>query len=212
MLEVFADIGCPFAHAGLRLVDRFRRDRGLHLGIRVRPWPLELVNGRPTDPTFLGREIEAIRAGVGTDLFAGFDAERFPATTLPALAAEVAAYRAGPEIGERFSLAVRTALWEEGRDVSDPDLLRSVADAVGASPATSADDEAVVSGWEEGQARGVEGSPHFFAPGGGYFCPMLAITHEGDTFDVRLDPVGLERFLAALVAADDGDDGEPGGP
>lgn len=197
MIEVFADICCPFAHASLRRLDAYRRDRGLDFGIRVRPWPLELVNGSPVDPRLLDAEIEAIRVAGLEATFAGFDPARFPATTLPALAAEIAAYRAGAEVGERFSLAIRHALWEEGRDIADPSVLDEVAASVG-SPRPTADDEAAVrAGWEEGQARGVVGSPHFFTSSGGFFCPTLHITHEGGAYQVQFDAVGFQQLVEA---------------
>ena len=50
-LEVFADVGCPFAHVGLRLARQRRDDLGLAgEWMWVRAWPLELVNGKPQDP------------------------------------------------------------------------------------------------------------------------------------------------------------------
>jgi hypothetical protein len=50
-IEVFADIWCPFTHVGLRAIDeqRWIRARG-DVGIVVRSWPLELINGAPMDP------------------------------------------------------------------------------------------------------------------------------------------------------------------
>src|SRR3546814_2266133 len=60
-----------------------------------------------------------LRAQCAPDAFAGFDPERFPSTTLPALALAAAAYRYTGPVGERVSLALRDALWEQGRDISD---------------------------------------------------------------------------------------------
>jgi predicted DsbA family dithiol-disulfide isomerase len=200
MIEVFADIVCPFTHASLRHLDAYRRDHAPTLRFRVRSWPLELVNGQPVDPSMLAAEIDAIRAGVAAQLFGGFDADRFPRTTLPALAAEAAAYREGDEVGERFSLAIRDALWERGLDVSDPAVIAEVAHLAGAPKAGSADDEAVRRSWAEGRTRGVAGSPHFFTPSGDFFCPSLDIEHHGGDYDVRFDREGFERFIAAAVA------------
>jgi hypothetical protein len=46
VVEVFADVSCPFAHVGLRRLveqrDKLARD---DIVLRVRAWPLELVNG-----------------------------------------------------------------------------------------------------------------------------------------------------------------------
>ena len=51
VIEVFADIWCPFAHVGLLAIaeERIRTGR-FDVAIRVRAWPLELVNGVPLDP------------------------------------------------------------------------------------------------------------------------------------------------------------------
>src|SRR5450631_4151957 len=99
-VEVFADVGCPFAHAGLHRFRAYRQQRGMIEPIlRVRAWPLELVNGKALDGRSLTPKIKALRADVASDLFAGFDEHRFPATTLPAMAAEAAAYRVDLEVG-----------------------------------------------------------------------------------------------------------------
>jgi 2-hydroxychromene-2-carboxylate isomerase len=197
VIEVFADVACPFAHASLCRLDTYRRERGLDFGMWVRPWPLELVNGSPVDPAMLGAEIEAIRTAGLEASFAGFDPTRFPATTLPALAAEVAAYGAGDDVGERFSLAIRHALWEEGRDVADPAVLADVADSVGSPPGTDGDVAGVRAGWEEGKARGVVGSPHFFTSSGAFFCPALHIEHEGGAYLVQFDAAGFQQLVEA---------------
>ena len=45
-IEVFADVLCPFTHVGLRAVAEQRARAGRDdVVIRVRAWPLELVNG-----------------------------------------------------------------------------------------------------------------------------------------------------------------------
>jgi predicted DsbA family dithiol-disulfide isomerase len=132
VIDVFADVACPFAHVGLHGFTSYRQRRGRTDPIlRVRAWPLELVNGKPLDGPSLAPKIEALRADVAPDLFAGFDKFRFPATTLPAMAAEASAYGQGLEVGERFSLAIRHALFNDGLDVSDEEVLRKLCHANG---------------------------------------------------------------------------------
>jgi predicted DsbA family dithiol-disulfide isomerase len=199
-IEVFADIGCPFAHAGLRAFAAHRRERGAtEPRLRVRAWPLELVNDGPHSGRHLAPEIEALRDDAAPDLFAGFDADRFPTTTLPALAAAAAAYRAGPDHGEVFSLAVRDALWEHGLDISDPDVLRHLAKELDVPVATAEDDATVRADLEEGRRRGVTGSPHFFTPGGDFFCPALDISKSADGMQVAFDRDGFRRFIEAAL-------------
>ena len=58
VIEVFADIACPFAHVGLRRFVTERERRGLDRPrLRVRAWPLELVNGKPFDGHALVEEL-----------------------------------------------------------------------------------------------------------------------------------------------------------
>src|SRR5579872_4650064 len=131
-IEVYADIWCPFAHVGLRAVLRRRSELGRDdVTIRVRSWPLELVNNAPLDVDTTAQHIAELREQVATGLFAGFDRDHFPATTLPALALAVAAYRRDGRMGEAVSLALRDALFEQGQDVSRDDVLSRVARAHG---------------------------------------------------------------------------------
>ena len=87
VVEVFADLGCPFTHVGLRRFVERRAERGrgdVHL--LVRSWPLEVVNGTPLDADFIAEEVDDIRAAVAPDLFTGFAATAFPASSIPGLA------------------------------------------------------------------------------------------------------------------------------
>ncbi len=195
MIEVFGDISCPFTHVGLlRLVER-RDQLGSTESIRVKAWPLELVNGEPLSPSLVAKEVAALRAQVAPDRFAGFDPARLPATTLPALALAAAAFRVDLQAGERISLAVRHALFDEGQDVASRVVLEQIATVHGIDLAT-ADEADVVAEWHEGQRRGVEGSPYFFAKQQGFFCPSLDIEHDSGRLQITRDEAGLERFLS----------------
>ena len=207
-LEVFADVGCPFAHVGLRLARQRRDDLGLAgEWMWVRAWPLELVNGKPQDPETVLLHIADLREQIDPGLFANFDPSVFPATTLPALSLAAQAYREDLALGEVTSFALRVALFEEGRDISRRDVLTEIAKRVGMSKVVMSDDDHLVfDEWEEGQRRGVEGSPHFFCKGMDSFCPSLDISRErhGNT-RIRLDRARLDRFLAACFV--EGEDG-----
>ena len=197
-IEVFADVACPFAHVGLRRFVAERSRRGPPAPtVRVRAWPLELVNDAPHSGRHLAEEVAALQAEVAPDRFAGFDPATFPGSTLTTLAAAAAANRASPEQGEAFSLAVREALWEHGVDVSDVDVLLHLARQLDV-PAPTADDRAVVrADLAAGRARGVDGSPHWFTARGDFFCPSLDITETDDGMQVRFDQQGFEDFAAA---------------
>lgn len=165
--------------------------------MRVRAWPLELVNGQPLDATTTAEHADALRTQVASDLFAHFDPDGFPKTSLPALALAAAAYRRDDTTGEAVSLALRNALFEEGRDISDPGVLARVAKAHGVAHPGPEDDEAVRSDWHEGESRGVKGSPHFFCGEGEAFCPSLDIAKDGEgELHVRRNVETLDAFLA----------------
>ena len=195
VVEVFADVACPFTHVGLlRFVDR-RRARNATAELRVRAWPLELVNGEPIDVGLVAEEVGALREQVVPDLFVGFDARQFPVTSLPAMVLAAAAYRRSADLGERVSLALRHALFEEGRDIAADDVLADVADAHDLAWPGAADSAAPLLDWNEGRSRGVQGSPHFFVGEEGFFCPSLNITRIGDRLQIATDPTAFEAFL-----------------
>jgi len=200
VLEVFADVACPFTHVGLRRFVAHRaalgRDEPL---LRVRAWPLELVNGAAPNGSDIAVKVEALRDAVAPGFFVGFDPKTFPSSTRPALASAAAAYRLGPEVGEQFSLAVRDALFERGRDIADPEVLAELRAATGVAMPTEADVESVGADYEEGKRRGVVGSPHFFTVDGDFFCPSLDIeTADGD-LSITFDEAGFRRFTVAAL-------------
>ncbi|MDQ2650625.1 MAG: DsbA family protein [Actinomycetota bacterium] len=200
LLPVFADVSCPFAHVGLRRFVDERTARGLGGPVlSVRAWPLELVNGKPMAGESLIEKIAALREEVAPGRFAGFDPAAFPATTLPAMAGEVAARRHGDETGERFSLAIRDALFERGLDVGDPVVVDALLTDVGAGPVLPADADAVLASHREGLARQVKGSPHFFVGTEGFFCPSLDISHDDEGYDISFDFEGFTAFLEAAL-------------
>lgn len=202
-VEAYADIGCPFTHVGLLRFIEERERRGSKANLVVRGWPLEVVNGRPLDPEFIAEEVAEIRPQLSGELFRGFDPAAFPASSIPAMALASAAYAKDPRAGELVSLELRDLLFERGRDVSDPELLAGVATSHGVDfdpSATSANTAAVLAEHSVGQRLGVVGSPHFFTPGGGFFCPALEVGRDSDGhLRVRADTDAFERFLDAAL-------------
>lgn len=202
VIEVFADMGCPFTHVGLRAIVEARDAAGrTDLRLWVRAWPLELVNGRPLDAAHVASEVKALRSSVAPQLFVGFDPDRYPGSTLPALALAAAAYERGLEVGEAVSLELRDRLFERGENIIEPDVLAAVATSHGLPPPDPAAGNAtVLEDYEEGRRRGVIGSPHFFAGGTGFFCPALHIEHDDGRFTVTPTPERFDEFLAAAFA------------
>lgn len=200
VIEVFADIWCPFTHVGLRMVAAHRDRARPDAVIVVRAWPLELVNGAPMDPAKTCTNAGALRAEAAPELFGGVDPEHFPTSTLEALALVARAYRTDAHLGEWMSFAVRDALFERGDDISDPTVLAQLADDIGIGMPDDADRAAVRADWDEGRARGVIGSPHFFAPGTDMFCPSLDITKDPETgLSIHADASRLQEFLDRVI-------------
>ncbi len=199
-VDVFADISCPFTYVGLRSLVERRAAASSPTTLIVHAWPLEWVNGHPVDPDAVASEIAALREAVAPELFTGFNRHAFPTTTLPALALCARAYRAGVDTGETIALAVRVALFEHGRDVSDPAVLREIALAHGVDPVETERDRADVErDYEDGRARGVVGSPYFIIENEGFFCPALEISHHDGRFAVALDSAAYEDFVARAL-------------
>lgn len=53
--------------------------------------------------------------------------------------------------------------------------------------------------WEQGRARGVEGSPHVFVGDWSRFCPTLDVRHEDGRFEVDVDPAGRPGDVLARI-------------
>jgi predicted DsbA family dithiol-disulfide isomerase len=201
VVEVFADVGCPFTHVGLRRFVARRTELGREdVRLRVRAWPLEVVNGTPMDAHFIAEEVDDIRSQVAPDLFSGFRESAFPASSLPALALTALAYDRGDDVGEAVALELRDLLFEQGREVADPAVLARVAGRWELDPA-AAQEAAVLADHAEGVARGVVGSPHFFVPAGGFFCPSLDISRDaGGHLRITADVSGFDAFVTAALA------------
>ena len=185
MIEVFADVWCPFTHVGLRVISDIRAESGREdIPIVVRSWPLELVNGTPMDPAKTVANSVALRSQVAPDLFAAVDNDSFmtsfPTSTIDALELVACAYGVSAKTGEAASFTVRAMLFEEGLDISSPQVLNELASRVGIEYSPNGDHRSVNADWVEGQRRGVVGSPHFFVGESNMFCPSLTLRRDAD--------------------------------
>jgi predicted DsbA family dithiol-disulfide isomerase len=197
IIEVFADIWCPFAHVGLRMIRDYRDTAGAsETAIIVRSWPLELVNGAPMDPMKAKNNGDALREQVAPTAFSRINVDTFPSSTLDALTLIAKAYEIDLDLGEKAAFRVREALFEEGRDISNRVVLDELAQELGITDYVDPSHSAVHSDWKEGQARGVIGSPHFFHGSVGTFCPSLQMTREEATgLTINTDATRLQEFL-----------------
>ena len=200
MIEVFADVTCPFTHVGLRRLVQRRDDLGSTMPIRVKAWPLELVNGEALAGSFVAEEAAALRVDVAPELFSGLDPACFPVTTLPALALSALAAARSVQLGEVVALDLRDAVFERGLDVGNPNVLDAIAATHGLALA-DADPDVVIAEYEEGKRLGVVGSPYFIVKEVGYFCPALDVRRVDGHFQIDADPVAFDAFVAAAFGA-----------
>lgn len=207
VIEVFADVSCPFAHAGLeRIVTLLDERTSGPLDVWIRAWPLEWVNGTPLDPGAVAEKAEVLTERLAIDSFVGFDPAVWPASTIPALNLTATAYDIDHATGLAVGLALREALFRRALDIGDPDVLAAIAETHGLPPGDPealsdvAGTSAVRDDYAEGQRRGVRGSPHYWVADHEFFCPALVIGHDdhgGLTAD--FDPAGLTAFLDAAT-------------
>ena len=198
-IEVFADITCPFTHVGLKQVVRHVADMDDPVDVVVRAWPLEWVNGAPLDVGAVMIKAQALDEQLGVHDFSGLRADRWPATTIPALNLVASAYERDAATGLAMSLELRAALFEHGVDIGDPAELGLIAAAHDlALPATEPSD-AVQRDYDDGKARGVQGSPHFFVGTDSFFCPSLDIGKDSQGhLTARFDSAMLADFFARI--------------
>jgi len=193
-LEVFADITCPFTHIGLKRVVRELVELD-QFEIVVRAWPLEWVNGAPLEAAAVKAKIAALHDQLGTNDFSNFREDAWPTTTVPALNLAAAAFDVDLSTGLAVSLALRDALFEEGQNVGDPAVLSLVASQFGLEPPSNEVDARVQADYDEGQRRGVRGSPDFWLGDEEFFCPALTLGHDDDGLTAEFDTEGFGDFL-----------------
>jgi len=199
-VEVFADIWCPFAYVGLTRFLQARDEVAAGLAVVIRAWPLEWVNGAPLDSALVAEEVADLRGQVAPELFEKLDTERFPSTTVPALALTALAYRNSTSVGEDVAMGLRRALFEEGIDVSDPEEIAHLADHFALVPLEPEEARQLVAEeHQRGVSIGVKGSPHFFAGPRNSFCPSLHISRTDEHLRVAPDPERLRAWLHEIL-------------
>lgn len=92
-------------------------------------------------------------------------------------------------------------MFEQGRDVSDPDVLADIGVQFHLQPPGNDPAASVTGDYEEGKRRGVRGSPDFFIGDDEFFCPSLDLGHDDDgRLTSRFDADGLRQLIATAAA------------
>ena len=201
LVEVFADVRCPFAHVGLRRFMQRRHDEGRDdVGLWVRAWPLEIVNDAPLDPATVARGVDALRRGVAPELFAGFNIDTFARTSLPALRLAAAAYQDGIESGERVSWRCATPSSSTARTSPNPMSWATSHGGAASAPGRAASAPSSPTG-VTGASAASSGRHTSTPTAANWFCPALHVGHDDERLDVALDRNGFNEFTQRCFSA-----------
>ena len=191
-LVVFADLGCPWAHVTVHRLWAAREQAGLQDRLRfdIRPFPLELINERPTPFRALQLEVPPLcelEPDAGWELWSA-EPTTWPVTMLPAMEAVEAAKEQGLEASEHLDVELRRAFFGASRCISLRSVIRDVAAGCG-----RVDADALGEALDDGRARRplldaywsaaevVDGSPHvFLADGSDAHNPGVEFHWDGE--------------------------------
>jgi len=180
-VRVYADYVCPFCYLGYESLDRYREGREEPLATEWHPFDLRSQQRRADgsiDRSVETRKDESYyeQARENVERLAGtYDVEmaRTLAREVDSYDAQRVAWRVQrehPGVFEQFHRSVFDALWVEGRDMGDPDVLRELAAEAGLPDGIvdgTLDDESSVkrldSAFEDAQQRRITGVPTFVA-------------------------------------------------
>lgn len=185
-ITVFSDYVCPFCYLGRKSLSEYQDDREEELEIDWHPFDLRARKRGPDG------EIDAdVDDGKGEDYYAearanvqrlqeeyGVEMSQEIASDVDSLDAQVASYYVKENYDYdqwlAFDVAIFEALWREGRDIGDRDVLADLAEDAGLDPEeirNAIDDEsvraAVEEHFEEAHEQGVTGVPTFAYDGYG---------------------------------------------
>jgi hypothetical protein len=90
---------------------------------------------------------------------------------------------------------VRDALFENGRDVSDPAVLAEIGRSHGLPDPGPDAKWSVLADYDAGKKLGVRGSPEYFLDGHGYFCPALQMQEIGGTLKIENASEAFDAFV-----------------
>ncbi|MFP9190679.1 DsbA family oxidoreductase [Natronosalvus vescus] len=198
-ITIYADYVCPFCYLGRQSLEQYRRSRDAPLPIEWHPF--DLRRGKRDSEGAIDRDVDD---GKDDEYFEQAKAnvrrlqERYEVEMAQELAIEVDSYDAqlaslfvaetDPERWEAFDEGVYDALWKDGRDISDGDVLAAIGDDIGVGAQdirTALADEALRSRLEslfdEAAVAGISGVPTF--------------VYEGYAAQGAVPPAHLERLV-----------------
>jgi len=184
-MTVYADYVCPFCYLGKQSLEAYRADRDADLAIDWHPFDLRSDRRGPDgeiesldvdlDSDYferVQRNVDKLREQYGADEMLALDAVP-DVDSLDTQVASTYVDREHPEAWPAFDEALYEALWTDGRDIGDRDVIADVAESVGLdgeAVRSALDDEAlradVFEAFETAsQEDGVTGVPTFVYDG-----------------------------------------------
>ncbi|WP_049971459.1 DsbA family oxidoreductase [Haladaptatus cibarius] len=201
-LTVYSDYVCPFCYLGRKSLERYEENRGDEVALDWHPFDLRSGKRNPDGSIDHGADdgkddayYEQARENVRRlQEKYGVEMEQEIATDIDSLNAQVASFSVKEEYPEQwraFDEAILDALWQEGDDIGDPDVLAKIAEEEGLDSdeirAAIEDDELrerVHAKFAEAQQQGVTGVPTF--------------TYEGYAARGAVPPEQLERLVEGV--------------
>ncbi|SIS08285.1 DsbA family oxidoreductase [Natronorubrum thiooxidans] len=198
-LELYADYVCPFCYLGNQSLAQYRETREEPLEVDWQPFDLRSGKRNPDgsidhdvddgkDDQYFEQAKQNVRR-----LQTEYDVEMaqeiaIEVDSLPAQQASWYVKQEYPDQWAAFDDAIYAALWQDGRDIGDTDVLADVADAVGLPVdeiRSAIDDDGVRTELEDrftmSQRQGITGVPTF--------------VYEGQAARGAVPPAQLERLL-----------------
>ena len=188
-ITVYQDVLCSWCYlADLRL-DTLKQEFGDSIRWRVRPYPLRVLDKRPTEKELRGLTEEVHRAQqepdplarqLSPELWQGTDA---PRSSIPALIALEAARLQSPTARAHLARAMQRAALEQGVNVTRTDVIFELASRVGLemspfSVAYHAEDtrKLILEEHQLATSRGVRGVPTLVIAGRWMVCGLREVS------------------------------------
>ena len=141
-VTVYADYVCPFCYLGYASFDRYQDGREEPLTVEWHPFDLRASKRRPdgtidhtvedgTDETYFEEAKQNVRQladNYGVEMAQELARE---VDSFPAQRAALRAQTDHPEAFDAFHRGLFDALWEAGRDISDPDVIAAIGSDAG---------------------------------------------------------------------------------
>jgi predicted DsbA family dithiol-disulfide isomerase len=184
-VTVYSDYVCPFCYLGRESLETYRSEREAPLRIEWHPFDLRASKRLPDGSIDHGaddgkdeayyeqarKNVERLRAEYGAD-----EMQLELATEIDSLPAQIVSVAVREQYGYDtwlgFDEAVFEALWHDGRDIGDREVLVGLATETGVDPddvRAALDDDgrraAIRERFEQARSRGITGVPTFVVDG-----------------------------------------------